>query len=601
MGTQRHVTSTDGIRIAIFEDGPAEDGPNPAIDPPVVVCIHGFPDNHTVWDGVVATLSATHRTVSYDVRGAGQSDKPRERSAYHLDQLERDFIAVIDAVSPDRPVHMLAHDWGSIQAWHFATDPVLRDRIASLTSISGPDLDQTGHWLGSRRGPRAAAQALRQLGSSYYIALFQLPWLPEQLLGSRLGERMVTLGQRLDGGRATGQRGYLRSRADRTNGIQLYRANMLPHRCPATPRSTDIPVQVLVPSADRYVSAALQQSAPLPFASDLRIRRIVGGHWLPIHHPEVVARVTAELVAHVEGGPESPALFRARATIRTEQHGAGQHGAGQHLAGQLALVTGAGSGIGRHTCLELAGNGAAVIVTDLDARTAEQTAALVRATGAQAWAYQLDVADAAAWDRLAARLSSAHGVPDIVVNNAGIGMAGGFLDTTLADWKHIVDVNFWGVLHGCRVFAAQIAGRGAGGRIVNVASAAAYSPSRSTVAYSTTKAAVLMLSECLAAELAPAGIVVTAICPGFINTSIAATTRYVGTDAETEQSLRAQAVRAYQRRNYSPERAAKHIVNAIRGQNQLVTVTPEAKLLLALDRFAPRLQRRLARAALPRR
>ena len=386
VGTQRQVTSTDGVRIAIFENGPAENGsvedgsaaPSSTIGPPVIVCIHGFPDNHAVWDGVVAELSATYRTASYDVRGAGQSDKPRERSAYHLDQLERDFIAVIDAVSPDRPVHVLAHDWGSIQAWHCATNPALRDRIASLTSISGPDLDQAGHWFRSRRGSSGLTQALRQLSSSYYIALFQLPRLPEQLLGSGLGERILTLSERLAGGRATGQRTYRRSRADRTNGIQLYRANMLPHRSAAIPQRTDIPVQVLVPTADAYVSADLQRSAPAPFTSDLRTRRIVGGHWAPFHHPDVVARATAELVAYVEGGPESPALSRARATAhsgaRSRSHLGRQHPGKQHLAGQLALVTGAGSGIGRHTCLELAGDGADVIVTDLDAGTAEQTA-----------------------------------------------------------------------------------------------------------------------------------------------------------------------------------------------------------------------------------
>jgi NAD(P)-dependent dehydrogenase (short-subunit alcohol dehydrogenase family) len=197
-------------------------------------------------------------------------------------------------------------------------------------------------------------------------------------------------------------------------------------------------------------------------------------------------------------------------------------------------------------------------------------------------------------------VTGAHGVADILVNNAGIGMSGGFLDTTPADWKRIMDVNFWGVLHGSRVFGRQLVERGTGGRIVNIASAAAYSPSRVMVAYSTSKAAVLMLSECLTADFARDGIVVTAVCPGFVNTPIARTTTYVGVDATTEKALQDHAVRRYGRRNYSPEHAARRIVEAIKGDKAVVTITPEATVLRLLDRFAPALQRRLARADLTR-
>src|SRR5262245_56809760 len=97
---------------------------------------------------------------------------------------------------------------------------------------------------------------------------------------------------------------------------------------------------------------------------------------------------------------------------------------------------------------------------------------------------------------------------------------------------------------------------GAGGTIVNVASAAAYLPNRALPAYTTTKAAVLALSQCLRGELAHAGIDVVAICPGFINTNITSTARFVGRDTIEERTARLRATQLYQRRNFTPRRAA---------------------------------------------
>src|SRR5690625_3001129 len=102
------VRSADGTNLAVYEQGTGAT---------TVVCVHGYPDDHTVWDGVAAELARWYRVVTYDVRGAGSSDVPRTRDAYRLDRLEEDLTAVMDAVSPGEPVHLLAHDWGSIQAW----------------------------------------------------------------------------------------------------------------------------------------------------------------------------------------------------------------------------------------------------------------------------------------------------------------------------------------------------------------------------------------------------------------------------------------------------------------------------------------------------
>ena len=137
------VTSTDGTSIAVHASG------NPG--GPTVVAVHGYPDNHSVWDGLADELGGEYRVVTYDVRGAGESDAPADRRGYRMDRLVDDLVAVVDAVSDGRPVHLIAHDWGSIQCWPALTDPRLAGRIASYLSVSGPSLDHAGPLAARRR------------------------------------------------------------------------------------------------------------------------------------------------------------------------------------------------------------------------------------------------------------------------------------------------------------------------------------------------------------------------------------------------------------------------------------------------------------------
>ncbi|MEO6503265.1 MAG: alpha/beta fold hydrolase [Jatrophihabitantaceae bacterium] len=286
----RWVRATDGLELAVYEVG----DPGAA----TIVAIHGYPDNATVWDGVIELLSQQYHVVSYDVRGAGRSGTPGSRAGYRLDQLEADFNSVIQAVSPDRPVHLLAHDWGSIQGWQCVTSERLQGRIASYTSISGPGLEQAGRWLRSKLRPsrRELTTLFQQLGRSYYLLLFQIPGLPE--LGWRSG-----LLDRLLGQRSTGDG---RSLADKINGLELYRANRRPRRSSAALTRADMPIQVLAPTADPFVGQPLQTEAPAPYASDLRIHSVAGGHWIMRRHPEVVAKACADLVEEVERGGHRP-------------------------------------------------------------------------------------------------------------------------------------------------------------------------------------------------------------------------------------------------------------------------------------------------------
>jgi NAD(P)-dependent dehydrogenase (short-subunit alcohol dehydrogenase family) len=250
----------------------------------------------------------------------------------------------------------------------------------------------------------------------------------------------------------------------------------------------------------------------------------------------------------------------------------------------VAVVTGAASGIGRATALALGARGLTVICADLDEEGA----------GAAGIPYGVDVGDSVAMSRFADWVRDSYGPPAVLVNNAGVGIGGSFFDHSVADWRRTIDVNLMGVVHGCLFFGPQMTERGRG-HIVNVASAAAYTPSRMLPAYGATKAGVLMLSENLRAELAGTGVGVSAVCPGFIATGIYRAARYAGTDPETESRRRDLTERLATRWAPRPETAANAIIRAIEHDRALVPVTAGAWGAYALSRISPAVMRRLAR------
>jgi NAD(P)-dependent dehydrogenase (short-subunit alcohol dehydrogenase family) len=523
-----------GVELAVREHG------DPAR--PTILLVHGFPDTQGVWDDVVPLLAREHHVVTYDVRGAGASTAPARREGYDFSCLVDDLLAVASACAPGKRVHLVGHDWGSIQCWEAATTPRAAEQLRSFTSISGPSLDHVGHWWRARlETPGGLARLARQTLRSWYVGAFHLPGM----------------------GRATG----LAFGKEGKNGIELYRRNFVRLRRPRPDPVAQVPVQLIVARDDPYVSPDLfigiERWCPTLVRHD-----VISGHWVPKTHASLVARRVSEFVANVEEGrPVS----------------SGPAGA----CTSLVLITGAGSGIGRATAFAFAERGARIVAVDQDRASLERTVELVGLMGAEGHAHVADVSDVNQMETLARDVLARHGVPDVVVNNAGIGVAGPFLATTAEEWQRIVGVNLMGVVHGCRLFGNALKDRGAGGHIVNVASAAAFLPSRALPVYATTKAAVLMLSECLRAELAPHGIGVSAICPGLVATNITRATRFAGsTDAE-QARLRASATRLYGRRNYGPEGVANEIVAAVRDNRSVVPVTIEARLMRALGRFAP--------------
>lgn len=576
--SQSHWIDSHGVRLHAVSRG---DSSHPAI-----VLVHGYPDNHGVWNAVAGLLAQTHYVIAYDVRGAGQSGRPAKIADYAMKLLSGDLQAVVDSLIPGRPFHLAGHDWGSIQNWESVTSGPLQDRILSCTSISGPCLDHMGYWMRNHLlsgSAGATGKAVRQLASSWYILMFHLPALAPALWRAGDGRwwpRYLQLREGVDEVENNPSQVD-----DGQTGVQLYRANFIAKMLRPEPRPARCPVQLIVPTGDNYVGTQLFDELH-QWVDRLYRRDIDASHWVLLTQPGRIAGWILDFVQSVEAGTDSPALAQAR--VRPER---------LHLPlqGRLAVVTGAGAGIGRATALKLAREGADIVCTDIDGDSANATADLCREQGARAWGKVVDAGSAPAMEALAGWVQQELGGADILVNNAGIGLAGGVLDTSLPQWEKLLHVNLWGVIHGARLFARQMIERQRRGHIINVASAAAFAPSRKMAAYATSKAAVHMLSECLRGELADSGIGVTAVCPGFVATGITRSSEYAGMSPAEQEQTRAKVDALYKRRNLPPEAVADAVFRALQDNPPLALVGVEARALRLLNRFVPALSRRIAR------
>ncbi|MDQ1391198.1 MAG: hypothetical protein QOF30_175 [Acidimicrobiaceae bacterium] len=278
-----------------------------------ILLVHGYPDTSAVWEPVAEILARRYHVVTYDVRGAGHSSPPPDTDGFRLAHLADDLAAVATAASPDRPVHLVGHDWGSIQGWEAVCTEGIRDHIASFTSLYAPGLDHAAAWAAARwRHPtphhlrQLAAQQLR----SWYIVAFHLPGA-RAVWRAGLGRRWPQILQKVEKVAPSDSYPAATIAVDGAQGVGLYRANFRNRITSPDPRATTVPVQVIVATKDHYVSPAMSEGLER-WTERLWRTEVEAGHWLPRTHPALVAEYVAELVDHLDGGPESDRLRRSR-------------------------------------------------------------------------------------------------------------------------------------------------------------------------------------------------------------------------------------------------------------------------------------------------
>ncbi|AYC32205.1 alpha/beta fold hydrolase [Pseudomonas cavernae] len=281
----------DGVELAAYRWGKASG--------PTLLLVHGYPDSHEVWLPLVQQLAADYRIIAYDVRGFGASQIPRRTQDYRLAKLANDLEAVILALSPQQPVHLIAHDWGSIQTWEAVTEPRIQPLLASYTTISGPCLDHVAHWMRARLAEKRLGSLLKVVGqllSSWYIAFFHTPWLPEFLWRNGLGRLWPKVLERLEGVREAQPNSTQVS--DGQHGVKLYRANFITCMFKPRERHTPIPVQLIVPTRDRYVRPQLFEQLQ-HWAPNLARREVRAGHWQLLAEPQQLALWLREYIDHL--------------------------------------------------------------------------------------------------------------------------------------------------------------------------------------------------------------------------------------------------------------------------------------------------------------
>ena len=260
-----------------------------------------------------------------------------------------------------------------------------------------------------------------------------------------------------------------------------------------------------------------------------------------------------------------------------------------------AVVTGAGSGIGRSYALELARRGGTVVCADIQLDAAQETVDQIQSlTSSQAYAVQCDVGKAEQVAALAEQAEQLMGHPvTLVINNAGVGLGGKFDELSLEDWQWCMHVNLWGVVHGCHYFVPKLKSNPNGGAIINVASAAAYTAAPEMTAYNVTKSSVLALSETLSAELRSVNIRLNVLCPTLVPTNIMKNgrlpSRYAGL---ADQLLINHAFT-------TSHAVAKLSLNHLDAGKLYTIPQPDAKLFWWLKRLSPQLYTRLLGVGYP--
>lgn len=275
------VATSDQQRLAVRTFGD--------ISKPALVLVHGYPDHQEVWKSVIVYLP-DYFIVTYDVRGAGDSSIPKYIRDYRLERLSMDLEEVVNAVLPGQSFHLVAHDWGSIQSWESVTDPRFEGRILSFTTISGPCLDHAAFWM-RNQFKHNRSRFFKQLSKSWYIAMFQLPWLAPTAWNFFNPERWGKIIRELEDKEGLPLNQNIVK--DGKYGVGLYRANFIPRLLKPRERYAICPVQAIVLKRDNFVSPQLIDEMPKWVQTFSRVE-LDANHWAILSQPKLIAESIRE-------------------------------------------------------------------------------------------------------------------------------------------------------------------------------------------------------------------------------------------------------------------------------------------------------------------
>jgi pimeloyl-ACP methyl ester carboxylesterase len=263
-----HSFTRAGLTFDVSDAGP--------LGAPTVVLLHGFPANRHGFDDVASILNAAGlRTLALDQRGYSDRARPRRRRDYRAAELQRDVLSMMDAAGVDR-VHLVGHDWGGAIAWMLGLSAP--ERLTGLTVLSTP------HPAALSRSLVSSAQSLR----SFYILVFQLPWLPELLLRRRLTTLLTRMGLNPSSAIAYGE--FMSKRGRLTGGLNWYRGIGLPGGRVSRERMVRVPTTYLWGNGDQALGRRAAELTGSFVTAPYRFVELDENHWLPENAPDVVAR-----------------------------------------------------------------------------------------------------------------------------------------------------------------------------------------------------------------------------------------------------------------------------------------------------------------------
>lgn len=266
---------------------------------PTILFLHGFPDDHAVWEKQIEALKENYHVAALDLRGVGRSElKAPILGSFRVERISFDIETVInELVGKKGKVHLVAHDWGSIAAWSAITDSNVQDRVISMTSISGPHLGMAMKWVKESLlslEPAKMFKAIKQIGSAAHFLLFNLPFIQHSF--KRFPKQWSALVSRLGGfssvedftyGESTDSESVIRRFL---LPVELYRQNVTP--LPSLPKfnGIKIAVQAIVPRGDYFLKPELSECMD-PYVGNLKKEFVDGNHW--------VMRTDAEKINHL--------------------------------------------------------------------------------------------------------------------------------------------------------------------------------------------------------------------------------------------------------------------------------------------------------------